>query len=474
MPVGKISFNIHAQGVKDTPYLKSVLRDIDPAAVLVMDGLGLLLELKSILPNTICIDRRYPDVDVNSTSPEAWLDEKAARVGNTGVWSYTTNEPGLGKDVIDWHVRLIKANAKRHFPINIVGVNLGVGQPESWEDAKELLQLADQYRSWFILGLHEYAAVVPTSGFIGGNPEERKLALASQWPRGYELEKIKPPHSGMYHCGRVFVMNDFCRRNNIKPPRVILTEHGFDHLNDLEAWYQTLHRTSQFGDIRGWKTLVEQWRVFFPQWSEGRTLFETLAYMDSELYKGSNVEAQLIFCWGYIDKQWETFDVATNTVFHSFLKDYVRGLLMATPVTPNVPRPTPAGAAYKGTITTSSNVRIGNGTSYAVLYKTNVGDEVLYYPDSIVLDGMNKYQWIWVEPTDIRKSAGWVALVQPVSQLFIPIDVLPPPPVEESPNVPSEPDFSTYTGDQKAAAIAALSYLSDVSLYIISKLRKAN
>lgn len=474
MPVGKISFNVHAQGVRNSTPLKDLLREIDPAAVLVMDGFGLLLELKSILPNTICIDREYPDVDVLSKTPAQWLNEKSSKIGDTGVWVYTTNEPGLTKEVIQWHVDLIKLNAKRKNPINIVGVNLGVGQPNSWEEAKELLQLADQYRKWFILGLHEYAAVVPTSGFVGGNPVERGFATADGWPRGGELDKIRPPKSGMYHCGRVFQLNEYCKNNGIVPPRVILTEHGFDHLNDLQSWYNTLQLSPKYGEIRGWRTLVEQWRVFFPQWSDERALFESLAYLDSELYRGSNVEAQLIFCWGWIDKQWESFDVSTNSVFHDFLKKYVRGLIMATPATPNVPRPTPAGTAYKGRITTASRVRQGNGTSYTVLYTTSLQDEFLFYPDTATWDGLNKYQWVWVEPTAPNKSSGWVAMTLPLNQLFIPVE--PPivyPPVEESPNPPTVPDFSTYNAEQKAAVIEHLQYISDYALHLLSKIRKA-
>lgn len=474
MPVGKISFNVHAQGVRNATPLKDLLREIDPAAVLVMDGFGLLLELKSILPNTICIDREYPDVSVFSKSPAQWLKEKADKVGSTGVWVYTTNEPGLTKEVIAWHVELIKLNAKRQYPIRIVGVNLGVGQPENWNDAKEFLQLADKYRDWFILGLHEYAAVVPTSGFIGGNPVERGFALADGWPRGDNLDKIKPPNGGMYHCGRVFSLNAYCKTEGITPPRVILTEHGFDHLNDLESWYNTLQLTQKYGNIRGWKTLVDQWRIFYPQWSEGRALFESLKYLDSELYKNTNVEAQLIFCWGFIDREWESFDVSTNDVFHTFLKEYVRGILMATPANPTVPRPNPAGLSYKGKITTASRVRVGNGTSYGVLYTSVIGDEFLFYPDTATWDGLNKYQWVWVEPTDSKRSAGWVAMTTPLSQLFVPVE--PPityPPIEVVTTPPKELDFTAYTGEQKAAVAENLQYISDYALYLLSKIRKA-
>lgn len=476
MPIGKISFNVHAHGVRDLEKLRSTLREIDPVALLVMDGLGLLLELHAVYPNMIAIDREYPDVLAlpNTETPESWLARKALRIGSADIWCYTTNEPMLTKEVIDWHVRLIKLNAKRQHPLKLVILNLSVGTPSNpndWALAEELLRLCDQYRSWCIVGLHEYAAVTPTSGFIGGTPDSQGFTRSDQWPIGDKLEKIKPPSGAMWHCGRFFLLNEFCKIRNIQPPRIILTEHGFDHLGDLEQWYKTLILTYPYTTIQGWKTLVNQWKVYFPQWSEGRVLFETIRYLDQEIYKNTNVEAQLLFCWGWIDRQWENFDVSTNEVFHSFLKDYVRGQLMGTPISRKIEKPNPSGLAKRGKITTASRVRSGNGTLYSVIFTTSPDDTVLYYPQTITPDDMNKYSWIWVEPVGSPdREGGWVALVQPMDKIFeeeivIPDDsiVLPLPPF---------PAINQLTQAEKTIAAEYLEWIHQVVNYLSNQLRK--
>lgn len=470
MPIGRISFNIHAQGVRDKPTLFATLREIDPTSVLVMDGLNMLLEIKTMLPRTIAIDREYPDVLglPNTETPESWLARKSARVLDNDIWNYTTNEPLLSNEIVDWHIRLIKENAKRLKPLKLVILNLGVGQPNDWGHAEELLRLASTYRQWCIIGLHEYAAVVPTSGFIGGSPDMHNIISAANWPRGAAIEKIKPPLGKMWHCGRVFEMNAFCKSKGIALPRVILTEHGFDSVRDVEFWYNTLQTTAPYSFIAGWKTLVQQWRIFFPQWSEGRTLFEALKYLNEEIYKNSNVEGQLIYCWGWIDRQWENFDVSENTVFHAFLKEYVRDTSMATPINPPVPKPNPAGLAYKGKVKSASRVRTGNGTTYDVLYTASYDDEFTYYPDSTKFDSLRRYVWVWVEPVKAGQSAGWMALIAPLDELFQRTDIIEPPPPPPTTTLPFAPfpDFSRMTPEQRSAVAETLSWIWQVTVYV--------
>ncbi len=485
MPVGRISLNVHAQGVRDEEALLTFLRKIDPVAVLVMDGLGLCYKILGSLPQCIVIDREYPDGDTHfRMTPVAWLNDRATKSpAGINIWFYTTNEPGWSKELIDWHVALIKENAKRAVPIKMVIMNLSVGTPanvDDWWQAEELLRLCDKYREWCILGLHEYAAAVPTSGFIGGSPADR--GFITNWPKGADMEKLFPPKSGMWHCGRVFFMENFCKTKGFTPPRVILTEHGFDALGDLTNWLNTLQKTSPYTSIGGWKSLENQWRQWFPARSKDGVLFDSVVYLNEELYKKSSVEAQLIFCWGWIDKQWEVFDVAGATAFQDYLADYVRNLLTTTPVTPpiQVPKPTNAGVAISGKITTESNVRKGNGTSYNVLYTTTIGTKILYYLDTIIWDSMKKYQWIWVEQEG--KVGGWVALTSPLDVIFQP-DPVPPPP-QPTPIPPPEPTMGTLlpfapfpdpknlTSDEKEIVAQYLSWFWQVAKYVEENVRK--
>ena len=73
----RIGYNIHAQRVTERNKLMKHLATIQPAAVLVMDGVQLAREIKAMLPSTTVISRIYPDEDIqNHTTPEQWLDQR--------------------------------------------------------------------------------------------------------------------------------------------------------------------------------------------------------------------------------------------------------------------------------------------------------------------------------------------------------------------------------------------------------------
>jgi hypothetical protein len=140
----------------------------------------------------------------------------------------------------------------------------------------------DPYRSSVILGLHEYACVVATSGFIGGYPNNAGVApgdatkkgidlcLVSNWPKSTALTTT------MFHAGRFKFITAFCRMNGINPPRMILTEHGFDDVSDVKPWAETLPQTPPYYNSRGFKSLVNAWSFLFPQWrgDRARAYFE--------------------------------------------------------------------------------------------------------------------------------------------------------------------------------------------------------
>lgn len=455
MPLGRISLNIHAHGVRDRNALMSFLRQTDPVSVLVMDGVNLAAEIKAELPSSIVIHRTWPDGDLHyRMSPIQWLNQKAVEIGTSDLWCYTTNEPAFNSDLLRWHIDLIRENAKRPRPLKLVILNLAVGNPEphQWREALELLRLLHQYRSWCILGLHEYAVGVPTSDFGGGNPSQADLIRPERWPRGAAMIAAKPPNGAMYHCGRFLVLNEICKANGITPPRIILTEHGFDSIGDQEQWANTLLKTSPYTSIRGWKSLQNQWSSWYPYWSPERTLFESMKYLSEELYRNTNVEAQLIFCWGWIDRQWEQYDVSEARVFQDMLIDYVKGLSMSNPPTELFhPKPVNAGTGELVIAQVKSNVRAGRGTAYTVRYTTNVNEEFVIYKSTAQFDALKKYEWIWVEPTDSKKFPGWVALVQPIDTMFVKAS-LPP-------DGPNNPDL--YTADQLKSASHYLTWVRD-------------
>lgn len=327
MAKSRISLNIHAQFVQDTPRLKAHLQAVQPASVLVMDGLGLAQELKALLPDCIVINRIYPDDDIhNRKSPTDWMNERAPQAAG-GIWQYTTNEAGFSPNLIQWHIELCHLAIQRNVPLVIANCSVGTPAPEDWAAGRELFELMNTRRDLFILGLHEYWCAVVTSGFLGGAPNHAGVPIgetggvnlipSSAWP--------DPTPIPMYHCGRFTTLVDYCNSVGIQPPRIILTEHGFDDVSDIKAWSETLIQTPPYTSIRGWRSCEEQLKAWYGAqgWSSQRAYFEMLKYADQTIYKDSPVEAQLIFCWARPDNSnWEQFDVSDARELQDLLEAY--------------------------------------------------------------------------------------------------------------------------------------------------------
>lgn len=335
MARSRISYNIHAQAIHDRDRLMRHLQAIQPVAVLVMDGLGLAQEIKAAIPGAIVIHRNWgategDDAAFAKVTPERWL-ELRAKEAEGGIFLYTTNEPGWGEDVIDWHIRLMELAAPRRVPLVIGNWAVGTPQPEQWSipKARRMLELLDEHRDLFILGLHEYACAVATSGLHGGFPHNAGVAPGESggvnlihpesWPE--DVSRIT-----MWHCGRFQFLARQCDKLGIKPPRIIMTEHGMDDVSDIKPWTETLKKTDPYLNIRGWKSAQNQWNEWYggKGWSPQRAYFEQLAWADRVIYWNSIVEAQLIYCWGHRDPQWEQFDISEAGEFHSLLEDYAQ------------------------------------------------------------------------------------------------------------------------------------------------------
>lgn len=348
----RISYNIHAQFVTDTPKLMAHLGKLKPAAVLVMDGLGLAQELKAALPDTLVISRIYPDEDVqNRKSPADWLKERAAQAEG-GIFQYTSNEAGFSPNLIDWHIKLCELAIKSKTPL-VIG-NMSVGTPEAvdWAAGRRLLELIDQHRDLFVLGLHEYACGVITSGFLGGFPDNagvapipanagkgKNLIQPTSWPTPFDAAQMTK-----FHCGRFNFLIQYCKTIKLPPPRIILTEHGFDDVSDIKPWSDRLRMTPPFTTIRGWQSVINQWNDWFGHygWTPQRAMFEQIAYADRTLYQNSAVEAQLLYCWaGRQPYTWDQFDLSKADEFQGWLETYAQSTTPAQPPVIEPPPPPP-------------------------------------------------------------------------------------------------------------------------------------
>ncbi len=393
MTKSKISYNIHAQYVPDVGRLKQHLVAIQPTAVVVMDGLGLAREIRALLPNCIVIHRNYGitngDDDVHlKVTPARWM-ELRAKEAEGSVWLYTTNEPAFDQKTIQWTVELMELAVKQN--VRLVVGNWGVGNPgpDDWPAAKRMLELLDQHRDLFILGLHEYACGIITSGLYGGYPNNagvqpgtfggKNLIPRETWPD--DVSKIT-----MWHCGRFNFLVKACAEMSIQPPRIILTEHGMDDVSDIKGWANTLLRTPGYDSIRGWKSLRTQWQMWMPQWSVDRAYFEQLKWADEVIYKDSVVEGQCTFSWGHSSDLWEQFDVSEANDFQTALEAYAKEAdvtqppviepppPIVQPPAPSAPSVFPADFDARKIIATFQNpgvinVRSGPSLSSTIVYQ---------------------------------------------------------------------------------------------------------
>ena len=259
MPTSRITYNVHAQQLLNHDTFMQHIERIQPTALFIMDALGLAREVKAMLPKTMVIHRNWgvtqgDDGVFSKVSPQQWLDLRAGEAAG-GIALHTSCEPGWGQDVIDWHVKLMELAAPSGIPLVIGNWAVGTPQPEQWSMARRMLELLDQHRDLFVIGLHEYAAGVITSGIVGGAPDDPRhpnFVPVENWPN--DVSKLT-----LFHLGRFHFLLNYCQSIGLKAPRIIITEHGFDDVSDIKPWLNGLRVNSPYLNIRGWKSLQDQW-----------------------------------------------------------------------------------------------------------------------------------------------------------------------------------------------------------------------
>lgn len=350
--MSRISFNIHAQtaGLDKNRLLLHMERSQPPFA-LVMDGLQLGKDIQNVSPKTQIIHRSYPDENIwREKTPAQWIELKKREVGDNRFYLYTVNEQGLSDNLCDWFTEVIEQSESSNMKLIVGNLSAGTPQASDWTRPAVIrfLKACDKHRSRVILGTHEYACGVITSGFLGGWPDNagvapvpdnkgkgRNLVPSANWPERKEVDQIT-----RFHCGRFKFLVEACKLLNIPPPRIVLTEHGFDDMSDIKTWALLQQQTPPYTSFRGWKSLEAFWRSNYSAqgWTPQRAMFEQLAYADRVLYQNSPVEGQCVFCWGHTSDMWTQFDISGAGEFLTL----VEGQATPTPVPSPQPEPIPA------------------------------------------------------------------------------------------------------------------------------------
>lgn len=485
----RISVNIHGLNVPDENRLLRFLDRLQPQAVVVLDSLDLSRNIKKRLPNTTVIWREFGskgDGDLHKQSSAVeWLNHHTFQARD-GIVQHVLNEPPFDEAVIRWLTELLREAATRRIPL-IVG-NWAVGNPipEQWPMARELLQLLVEHRDLFILGLHEYAGGVVTSGLYGGYPDNAgvapgkpggmNLVRPSSWPN--DVSNVT-----RYHMGRFKFLVDYCKAAKLELPRIILTEHGFDDTSDIKAWLDTLKCNAPYLNVRGWKTLQDQWSVWFGPlgWTPERAYFEQLKWANETIYAHSPVEAQCIFCWGHSSKDWFQFDIAEAFELQSLLEGYVQP--QEKPMPTPVSFPENLGEPMQRVVSAAKdetfiNGRTGPGTDYEDILDVPNGATVKVWKESARL-GMGR---LWY-PVEYNGRRFWLPQVgynadrslRTFEQQFLPVIAAPPttPPAPTTPPViqpPSKPEPALPPVTVIVARPDELQTLIDMELREIARL----
>lgn len=345
----RIGYNIHATSRNfDRAKLLAHVVKTRPAWMLVMDGLQVAKDIKAAVPECSVIHRAWPDEEIyNTKSPEQWVTEKKLEVGSADVWCYTVNEMGFGDKLLNWFTAVIECAAKIGLKVVVGNFSVGTPTPEEWQKpaAVALLKALDKHRDIAVLAFHEYGLAVCTSGFIGGYPDNAGVVPGQSGGRNLvPVENWPPPEDARtltkFHMGRFQFMLAFCKGAGIKPPRMVITEWGFDDVSDIKAWAQTLPKTAPYTGIRGWKSCVETWKRWYGarDWNAEQTMFYQLAWADKAIYQETPVEGQMIFSWGHSSDMWDQFDISQALEFQVFLEAYA--VAQPTPAPDPIP-PTP-------------------------------------------------------------------------------------------------------------------------------------
>ncbi len=346
--MGRIGFNVHATSPNfDKNKLYAHLQKTRPPWMLIMDGMQVAQDIKSFLPECNVIHRAWPDSETwKQVSPADWVAQKKREIGNADVWCYTINEQALPDSLCNWFTTVIELAAMVHLKVVVGNCSVGTPAPEQWRSqaALRMLRALDKHRDTAVLALHEYYLAVPTSGILGGFPDNagvatksgqvgRNLVPSVNWPTPNEMKTLT-----CFHMGRFKFMVEACNANGIRAPRTVMTEWGADDVSDIKEWANTLPRTPPYIDIRGWKTLPNIWLKFYPQWTAQQTYFKTLEWADSAIYQRTCVEGQLIFSWGHSSIDWDQFDVSQAIDFQTMLENAAK---QPIPVPVPIPTPTP-------------------------------------------------------------------------------------------------------------------------------------
>lgn len=336
----------------------------------VLRNLDYSIDLARRHPKSIVLIRYWPDEDnhiklkwddklkrmgpnPNYKTPLQWIDMvekdwlKCKAAGVTNVAFYFMNESGDPDAMVAWCTRMgpdgkdtnrekgiLDLAAERGIPLSGPHLAIGAWERPQLEKLKPIFQKISKHDALFALGFHEYFTLLPSSGMpiVDDKGDPEFVILDSAWSSSDAKKKwveqgkpyfpVQPenwprdPDMARYHAGRNHLVDDICDDSGIPRLRKHISEAGTDRLDEggggfVAAWLGSAKRPKEFLDIRFWRSCVDQWAIWFKNWSAQRAYWEMLLYLLLFVwmspYKGKSrrIEMVAIFSW------WSSGEIGT-------------------------------------------------------------------------------------------------------------------------------------------------------------------
>lgn len=302
------------------------VRRAQPPVMLVMDDNAQYDDcnrIHGVSPNTIIIHRRF-GASENSTLLSA--SARIERYKGAPNWLYHNdmNEPDILPSLATLTADLHEAK-KQNIRLCVGNFSTGTWQLADIDAGKydDFLKALSQYRDFHVLGLHEYSVGVLPIHFNNGREPKDLIDPAKLQPdRWITKEQFLDNWQTNYHTGRYLWLVKRCELLMIPPPRIVMTEFGWDRNGDILGHVPELDSYAE-GRITGQNSLVRYLQKVSPQLTFERALLNQLQHMGTVYTE--HVIGACLYAWSH-NPEWAMYNYAGLSVV-------LEGLALAPVVT---------------------------------------------------------------------------------------------------------------------------------------------
>lgn len=340
MVQSRISYNVNGYNVGDPNYFRSTIQAINPTTIVVMNNLGLAIELLHSIKDCIVIFRQYTPADGDYWRLEGGNYIDPVKFVNglpkiQGLVHYVLNEPHANKSqlpqLLRWLVDVMKEAAKQNVRLCVGNFYAGFAEIEYLEQGifDEFLETLGMYSHLHFGGWHEGAAfLLPwgTSSITTDDMYHKERVQREAWKTAAQLKvdyaKDNYPPYWMVRRTDWYMVRAI--RKGYKPFKAIITEYTLDWNNipgipQFLMWLRDNHGGAVFADrFLGVNTYANAATSYYPQWTFEDWWFEQLKW-SNEVYP-EYVVGVCQFTWNR-DNDWvrNGYDMSGHTKVHQRL-----------------------------------------------------------------------------------------------------------------------------------------------------------